>query len=106
MLLGYTRTGIEILRPTVDDPLVDFAGWTREDHVDAARILTENGERENDSEVESLCWKRVKIHRDIAKLSRRPMLRIPAETSVRLMRSRAVPNGTSEVRFTRRKRVP
>ena len=109
MLLGYTRRGIEVWRPTLDDPIVDFGGWTREDHVDAARILTENSEREDDSEIESLCWKRVKLHRDIAKLSRRPnqpMLRIPNENSVRLLRSRVTPNppsGTS-VRTMRRKK--
>ena len=49
MVLGYTRSGHEVLLPTRHAPDMDpFGSWTPGDHLDASRILIEHGEREVD----------------------------------------------------------
>ena len=48
-VLGYTRSGHEVLLPTRQTPDMDaFVSWTPGDHLDASRILVEHGEREAD----------------------------------------------------------
>ena len=49
MVLGYTRSGHPVLRPTHHTPdMNQFVSWTPGDHFDASRILVEHGEREAD----------------------------------------------------------
>ena len=49
MVLGYTRSGHEVLLPTRQTPDMDqFDDWAPGDHIDASRILVEHGEREVD----------------------------------------------------------
>ena len=84
MVLGYTRNGIEVLRPTRRTPDADnFAGWTRGDHLDASRILVEHGEREQDLEVGSWCARWAKVHRALRKAAKKGAhIRGAAETSI------------------------
>lgn len=90
MVLGYTRTGIEVRLPNSRTPDDDFAGWTRGDHLDASRILTEHGEREKDAELGSWCTRWAKVHRALRKASKRKSARIRggAEISIRVNGSR------------------
>jgi hypothetical protein len=84
MVLGYTRSGLAVLLPTsrVDD--AGFAGWSRGDHVDAARILAEHSERERDPEVGPWCKQWSKAHKELGKSSRKQLLiRGGAETVIR-----------------------
>ena len=49
MVLGYTRSGHEVLLPLQKSVDMDlFASWSPGDHIDAYRILTEHGERAGD----------------------------------------------------------
>lgn len=83
MVLGWTRTGLGVLRPTSSDPDVEtFVGWTRGDHVDASRILAEHGERDSDPEVGSWCKRWAKVHRTISKSGRGAIVRASAETAI------------------------
>lgn len=78
MVLGYTRTGKTVQRPSHaapdmnDDSLylhvVDrFDDWTRGDHLDAWRIFAEHGEREPDREIGSWCAGWGDIHRSLGR---------------------------------------
>lgn len=49
LLLGYTRSGHEVLLPSRRTPdLSSYSNWTAGDHLDASRILAEHGEREGE----------------------------------------------------------
>ena len=49
LILGYTRSGHEVLLPTREAPdMSEYSSWTPGDHLDASRILVEHGEREVD----------------------------------------------------------
>jgi hypothetical protein len=87
MVLGYTRNGHEVLLPappssessdssdSSDSPdMSEFAGWTHGDHLDAARILMEHGEREADP-VGALCLQWSDIHRSIGKRAKKKLRR-------------------------------
>ena len=83
MILGYTRTGIEVFLPTRSTfDVGKCAGWSRGDHVDASHILAEHSDRERDSEVGSWCKRWAKAHREIGKSSRAGVIRSAAETSI------------------------
>ena len=83
MVLGYTRTGIEVCLPTCPTPdPAYFAGWTRGDHVDASRILLEHGEREADEQAGSWCTCWGRAHRATARLTRSYRVRGAAETAI------------------------
>jgi hypothetical protein len=90
LVLGWTRTGIGVFLPTHDSPDVDetCVGWTRGDHVDAARILAEHGERERDHAVGSWCKRWAKIHRLVSKSGRATSVRAAAETAILSRRRR------------------
>lgn len=92
MVLGYTRTGIEVFLPTRRSPTKRrFVDWTRGDHVDAARILAEHGDRENDPDVKSWCKRWAKVHRLVGRSSRAVLIRAAAEISIRETRRRRCP---------------
>lgn len=89
MVLGYTRTGIEVFLPTRRSPdKRRFVGWTRGDHVDASRIFAEHGDREGDPEVKEWCKRWAKTHRLVGRSSRVGLIRAAAETSIRFSRRR------------------
>ena len=75
LLLGYTRTGRPVLRPTCEAPELDndddvratFPDWTGGEHKDAYRILQEHGEREPDPKIASWCTRWSKTHRDLGR---------------------------------------
>lgn len=84
MVLGYTRSGLAVLLPTGRADDASFAGWSRGDHVDAARILAEHSEREADPEVGPWCKQWSKAHKDLGKKTRKLLLiRGGAETTIR-----------------------
>lgn len=67
MVLGYTRSGHEVLLPT--QKAVDMsqcAGWVPGDHFDAYRILVEHGERAEDP-IGPWCKRWAKAHKAIGK---------------------------------------
>jgi hypothetical protein len=73
MVLGYTRSGHEVLLPAqkkVD--LSAFASWSPGDHVDAYRILNEHAERAKD-EVSEWCKRWAKAHKAIGKKAKEKM---------------------------------
>lgn len=85
MVLGYTRSGHEVLLPTQRIPDVEkFAGWTRGDHVDASRILKEHSEREVDPGVGSWCRRWAKAHRALRKSAKTSFVRGAAEISIKV----------------------
>jgi hypothetical protein len=89
MVLGYTRAGHAVMLPTRNaDDVEKLVGWTRGDHLDASRILTEHGERERDTEVGSWCESWARSHRTIGRAPRRARIRGAAEIRVRLKGSR------------------
>ena len=89
MVLGYTRVGHAVMRPTRHASDVDkMVGWTRGDHLDASRILAEHGERERDQEVGSWCESWARSHRAIGRAARRMRIRGAAEIRVRLKGNR------------------
>jgi hypothetical protein len=64
LILGYTRTGRDVLRPTSSTPTADACvDWTRGDHADAARILKEHGERELDRTIAAWCKRGARAHK-------------------------------------------
>lgn len=89
MILGYTRSGHEVFRPTcrVTSP-GEFVDWTRGDHVDAAHILREHSEREQDPEVRSWCRHWAKDHKALRKSTRKVSVRGAAEISIKIRGSR------------------
>lgn len=75
MVLGYTRSGHEVLLPTRQTPdMVQFVSWTPGDHLDASRILTEHGERESDP-VGSWCMSWAGVHWAIGKKAKKKRAR-------------------------------
>jgi len=71
LVLGFTRAGHEVLLPTRPTPdMVQFVSWTPGDHLDASRILTEHGEREEEP-IGSWCMSWAKIHWAVGKRARR-----------------------------------
>lgn len=83
LVLGYTRTGREVLLPTHrTPPLEDFVGWSRCDHIDAARILLEHGERERDEQAGSRCMRWAEVHHATARPSSRAHIRGGAEIAI------------------------
>ena len=89
MVLGYTRTGIEVFLPASSSPdMAAFNSWTRGDHVDASRILAEHGDREDDPEVAEWCKRWGKVHRTVGRSTRAALIRAAAETSIRFTRRR------------------
>jgi len=83
MVLGYTRTGRTVQRPSHAAPDTNdtdgcqhakekLADWTRGDHTDASRILAEHSEREPDREIGSWCAGWADVHRSLGgRLGRR-----------------------------------
>lgn len=89
LVLGWTRTGIEVFLPAGGSSDVDkFSDWTRGDHVDASRILAEHGERERDPEAGSRCAQWAKIHRAISRSGSAAVVRAAAETAILSRRRR------------------
>jgi hypothetical protein len=93
MILGYTRSGHEVLLPTHKAPDMSlFGGWTPGDHLDASRILVEHGERE----VEPFgpwCMRWAKEHWSIGKRGKKRarkgrFIRGGAEVTIRTIRRR------------------
>ena len=89
MVLGYTRSGIPVLLPTHrTPPLEDFVGWSRCDHIDAARILMEHGEREVNEPAGSKCIRWAEVHQATARPPRRAPIRGGAEITILSRRQR------------------
>ncbi len=96
LILGYTRTGREVLRPTSHAPaLEDFVGWSRCDHIDASRILQEHGERlqehgerEINAQTSRRCLRWAEVHQATAQPSRRSTIRGGAEITILARRGR------------------
>jgi hypothetical protein len=86
MILGYTRTGSPVLRPTSSTDKAEFSSWTRGDHADASRILMEHGERETDPKIASRCMHWSSLHWSTAKKRSSSTTRTAAETTVRTRR--------------------
>jgi hypothetical protein len=85
MILGYTRAGHEVRRPTRRLPAPgEFADWARGDHVDASRILKEHSEREQDPEISSWCRRWARALRTMRRSARRLSIRGAAEISVKI----------------------
>jgi len=85
MVLGYTRTGHEVLRPTRRSPAPEeFVRWIRGDHIDAERILKEHSEREQDPKISAWCKRWAKAHRTLRKSARRMSVRGAAEISIKI----------------------
>jgi len=71
MVLGYTRSGHEVLLPTRHAPDMDpFDNWTPGDHLDASRILVEHGEREVDP-IRPWCMNWAEAHGAIGKSAKK-----------------------------------
>jgi hypothetical protein len=93
LLLGYTRTGHEVLLPNRRTPdMEQFASWAPGDHLDASRILVEHGEREVDP-IGLWCARWADEHRAIGKRARkkqrhRAQVRGAAEILIRSPRRR------------------
>jgi hypothetical protein len=84
MILGYTRTGHEVLLPTRRSPAPEvFSHWTRGDHTDAERILKEHGEREQEPRLSDWCRRWAKMHRGMRKSGKRVNVRGAAEISIK-----------------------
>ena len=89
LVLGYTRTGREVLRPTSHAPaLEDFVGWSRCDHIDAARILMEHGERMVNEPAGNRCLRWAEVHQETARPARRAHIRGSAEIVILSRRGR------------------
>lgn len=96
LILGYTRTGREVLRPNSHAPaLEDFVGWSRCDHIDASRILQEHGERlqehgerEINARTSRRCLRWAEVHQATARPSRRTHIRGSAEIAILSRRGR------------------
>ena len=89
MVLGYTRSGHEVLLPTRETPdMSECASWTPGDHLDASRILVEHGEREVDEQIGNWCMDWARGHRKTAKAPRRTRIRGAAETAILSRRRR------------------
>lgn len=71
--------------PPLQEKLVD---WTHGDHVDAAGILREHGERETDPEVSSWCRRWAKEHKALQKPARPVNIRGAAEISIKVRKPR------------------
>jgi len=86
MVLGYTRSGHPVIRPSRRSFTADgFVGWERGDHVDAARILREHGEREQDPEIAPWCLRWAKAHREIGRSAKKhARVRGAAEIVIRM----------------------
>ncbi|HSX22361.1 MAG TPA: hypothetical protein VLE97_06250 [Gaiellaceae bacterium] len=95
MVLGYTRSGHEVCLPTRQNPdMAQFITWTPGDHLDASRILTEHGEREEEP-IGSWCmqwagshWAIGKSAKKRAKRARRTGIRGAAEIVILTPRRR------------------
>ena len=87
LILGYTRTGHAVIRPTRQNPDMDqCANWTPGDHLDASRILMEHSEREDDPKLGPWCTHWAGAHWALGKSERRgrqPRIRGAAETTIR-----------------------
>jgi len=78
MVLGYTRSGHEVLLPTRQTPdMSECSSWTPGDHLDASRILVEHGERESDP-VGSWCAHWADVHWSIGKRAKKKLKRAKA----------------------------
>jgi hypothetical protein len=72
MVLGYTRTGKTVHRPSHEVPddhrvAEKHPDWTRGDHIDASRILAEHGEREPDREIGAWCDDWAVVHKRLGR---------------------------------------
>lgn len=72
LVLGYTRAGRTVIRPTCDATdrrraKAKLSDWTRGEHVDAARILVEHGAREPDPKIAAWCLLWASVHRDLSR---------------------------------------
>ena len=75
MVLGYTRSGHEVLLPTRATPDMSECGnWTPGDHLDASRIFVEHGEREVDP-IGSWCAHWADVHWSIGKRAKKKLKR-------------------------------
>ena len=68
MVLGYTRSGKTVHRPSHEissdhHVLEKLSDWTPGDHSDAWRILAEHGEREPDREIGAWCADWAVVHK-------------------------------------------
>jgi hypothetical protein len=89
MVLGYTRSGIPVLLPTKHTPpLEDFIGWSRCDHIDAAAILQEHGERKADEREGRWCARWAIVHHATAWPPRQAPIRGGAEIAILSRRQR------------------
>jgi len=71
LVLGYTRAGHAVLLPSHQAPdMGPFERWEPGDHLDAARILTEHGEREVDP-IEAWCAHWAEAHWTVGKSTKR-----------------------------------
>jgi len=88
LLLGYTRAGHPVVLPTRQTPdMTRFENWTPGDHLDAARILVEHGERETHPELGPWCTRWAGAHWALGKSARRgrrPRVRGAAEAAIRV----------------------
>lgn len=94
LILGYTRTGIAVCLPTLHRPALEtFVGWSRNDHVDASRILMEHGEREVDAQFGGWCVSWARAHRALVRSTRgarrEAQVRGAAETAILARRRRS-----------------
>jgi len=71
MVLGYTRSGHEVLLPMQKRAdLSSFADWVPGDHIDAYKILTEHSERAEDP-IAHWCKRWAKAHKAIGKKAKK-----------------------------------
>lgn len=83
LVLGYTRSGHEVLLPTDQTPDMDpFDDWTPGDHIDASRILVEHGEREGDP-IGSWCEHWAEEHWETGKRAKKKLKKARARTQIR-----------------------
>jgi hypothetical protein len=83
MVLGYTRSGHEVLLPTREtSDMTEFASWTAGDHLDASRILVEHGEREVEP-IGPWCMHRAGSHWEIGKHAKKKERKARARTQIR-----------------------
>ena len=79
MVLGYTRSGHEVLLPPQKSVDMDlFASWSPGDHIDAYKILTEHSERAEDP-IAHWCQRWAKAHKAVSKKTKKKIRKAQAQ---------------------------
>jgi hypothetical protein len=89
LVLGYTRSGHPVLLPTHrTPPLEDFVGWSRCDHIDAAAILIEHGERMTNEREGRWCTRWAIVHRATARPTKQAQAHIRGGAEIAILSRR------------------